>query len=118
MASPEPKRKSGAGSFHSQKLKATTTNMPPAYSLIFRRSILRSNFRILPRISSGEMPGGWVCWLCQRPRMSGEEDSLVMIASCLKASSENVLQAMDVRGHVAPIDARLLPDSGCVYAFE
>jgi hypothetical protein len=33
--------------------------------------------------------------------MSDEEDSLVMIASCLKAASENVLQAMDLRGVVS-----------------
>src|ERR1035438_3288660 len=118
MASPEPKRKNGAGSFHSQKPKATTTNIPPAYSLIFRRNILCSNFCILRRISSGEMLGGWVGWLCQRPRISGEEDSLVMIASCLKAPSENVFQAMDLRGDVAAGDARHLRDSGSVYAFE
>jgi hypothetical protein len=41
-----------------------------------------------------------------------------MIASCLKAASENVFQAMDLRGDVATRDARHLRDSGGVYAFE
>jgi hypothetical protein len=36
----------------------------------------------------------------------------------LKAASENVLQAMDLRGDVTAGDARHLRDSGGVYAFE
>jgi hypothetical protein len=36
----------------------------------------------------------------------------------LKAASENVLKAMDLRGDIATGDARHLRDSGSVYAFE
>src|SRR5437870_2136583 len=107
-----------AGTFHIHVPRAIVVTTAAVYSRRFRLEILFSNCCAFWRISSSDMTSPFTCCACHISLASASADLSGIASSFVKAPRKQVLDSMNLGGHVPRRNGCDLSNRSSVHPFE